>query len=297
MASTLRQNRFWWRYVSNTKRTWRSWQAPRCYTDSIRIGQEIAEQGIVVGPSDRFLSTEGGKLLTEARELVLGISRSDEVQAIVARGMSDDTLNYVIPLVRFENEHSADSPLVRLALDKKLLEIVSCYLGLWPRLYRISAWLNFPTAGKAQKSQLWHRDRHDLKIVKVFIYLVDVDENCGPFTYIPATHRHQAQAELGLKQDDKNITDEEMSLKLPAHSWQICTGPPYTMILADTMGYHRGGKPTKGNRILITFTYTSGTPFKDGRFRVTGQPAWNMDGIQSEALRLILLTSSVAPIA
>src|SRR5215203_3538788 len=35
--------------------------------------------------------------------------------------------------------------LLKIALGRKLLEIVSAYLGLWPRLHSIGAWLNFPT--------------------------------------------------------------------------------------------------------------------------------------------------------
>jgi hypothetical protein len=56
------------------------------------------------------------------------------------------------------------------------------------------------------------------------------------------------------------------------------------MILADTVGYHRGGKPTNGNRILITFTYTSGAPLSDRRLQVSGRPTWVMDDRQRLAL-------------
>jgi hypothetical protein len=59
------------------------------------------------------------------------------------------------------------------------------------------------------------------------------------------------------------------------------------MILADTTGYHRGGKPVKGNRILITYTYTSGTPFKSRKHsihRENGVPAWMVEDIQMHAL-------------
>ena len=92
-----------------------------------------------------------------------------------------------------------DSPLLRLALDEKLLEIVSLYLGMWPRLQSIAAWLNFPSPDQAKHSQLWHRDPEDIKLLKVFIYLDDVDANRGPFSYIPKTHpfglRSAAQSE------------------------------------------------------------------------------------------------------
>jgi hypothetical protein len=71
---------------------------------------------------------------------------------------------------------------------------------------------------------------------------------------------------------------------LPKESWITCTGPANTMIIADTVGFHRGGKPTKGTRILITFTYTSGTPLTKRALQITERPAWIAHPIQSFAL-------------
>jgi hypothetical protein len=70
-------------------------------------------------------------------------------------------------------------------------------------------------------------------------------------------------------------------------AWLACTGSAQTMILADTTGYHRGGKPVTGDRILITFTYTSGTPFKNRKYSVrrgNSRPVWMSDDIQTYAL-------------
>ena len=201
----------------------------------------------------------------------------------MARGMSDHGKHYTVPLVGFDQEHSLNSPLVKLALDRKLLEVVSAYLGLWPQLHAISAWLNFPTKNAPQQAQLWHRDREDVRTIKVFIYLTDVNDNNGPFSYVPTTHR-RGHASMGPKGQDRDITDGEMNKAFPADSWITCTGPAHTMIIADTVGYHRGGKPTEGDRILVTFTYTSGAPSKAPRSKLRGSPMWNMSEIQRYAL-------------
>ena len=210
---------------------------------------------------------------------------------MVARGRSDNPhgKGYLIDLFPWDQEHNANSALLRLALDPNLLKAVSLYLGLWPRLDGISAWLNLPTGGDPMESQLWHRDPEDIKIVKAFIYLNDVDENCGPFCYIPGTHPFgELAAIVPEHKHPTRVLDHEMQTVFPINSWLTCTGPARTMILADTVGYHRGGKPTRGNRILITFTYTSGTLFKpyDGRgLRVSGTPPWVKRGLQEYALR------------
>ncbi len=66
------------------------------------------------------------------------------------------------------------------------------------------------------------------------------------------------------------------------------TGPAGTMILADTRGYHRGGKPMVGRRILITLTYTSGAPITSRRIWVSGAPTWVDSAMQRAAVKPLL---------
>jgi hypothetical protein len=259
--------------VSNGLRTYKASQRPPYYTDSSRIAEQLKGRGIVIGACNEFLSKGGQEALLEASDLVLGMSRQTDVQDKIG-AVSKSKKDYLVPLVPWDHKHSANSPLLRVAIDDKLLEIVSLYLGMWPRLHAIGAWLNFPSADPPKQSQLWHRDPEDLKLVKAFIYLVDVDENRGPFCYIPQTHPFGPKAALVPKHDDpKRIADHEMAASISSDSWISCTGPAKTMILADTVGYHRGGKPTVGNRILITFTYTSGAPHDRRILRVDGKPS------------------------
>jgi hypothetical protein len=160
-------------------------------------------------------------------------------------------------------------------LDTKLLEIVASYIGLWPSLYSIGAWPHFPTAQAPKASQLWHRDPEDLKIVKAFIYLMDADEEHRPFCYIPGTQSFGKRAnQVPVHKDSMRITDEEMVTVIGPENWMTCTGPMGAMILANTVGFHRGGHAKKGYRVLITFIYTSGTPFKRRKVGVKESPAW-----------------------
>ena len=122
-------------------------------------------------------------------------------------------------VVPWDLPHLPDSPLLKVALDKTLLEIVSAYLGMWPRLHAVGAWLNFPTEDDAKEAQLWHRDPEDLKIIKVFIYLNDVNAENGPFCYIPNTHPFSSGAgTVPLHKDKKRILDDEMISVLPKNS-------------------------------------------------------------------------------
>ena len=47
----------------------------------------------------------------------------------------------------------------------------------------------FASTRPARDSQLWHRDpANDEHLLKVFVYLTDVDEGAGPFMYAAGTH-------------------------------------------------------------------------------------------------------------
>jgi hypothetical protein len=157
---------------------------------------------------------------------------------------------------------------------------------MWPALHSIGAWLNYPTETPAASSQLWHHDPEDLKLVKVFIYLEDVGEENGPFTYVPKTHPFGRKVlEADKLEKKERLGNDQISGLFPPEDWRVCTGPALTMVLADTLGYHRGGKPSAGTRTLITFTYTSGTPLVQPSIWLRGTPDWISSDIQRVAVK------------
>jgi hypothetical protein len=277
---------YWrWRYIDNARRTVGEWLSRDSKDEHVaQVAQEILEMGIVVGPADSYLSEEGRKALVQASASVRELTQRSEMKAILANGLETKGKDYLVRVVPWELEHAPDSPLLKLALDRKLLEIVSAYLGMWPRLHAVGAWLNFPTEDDAKEAQLWHRDPEDLKIIKVFIYLSDVGPENGPFCYIPKTHPFSSGAgTVPIHKDKTRILDDEMMSAIPRESWIACTGPAHTMIIADTVGYHRGGKPATGTRLLITFTYTSGAPLVKRTLPMMA-PTWITHRIQAYAL-------------
>jgi hypothetical protein len=54
----------------------------------------------------------------------------------------------------------------------------------------------------------------------------------------------------------------------------VCTGKPGTVILCDTTGFHKGGHPTRGLRLLFHWVYTTdaGVMFNGKRYKITGTP-------------------------
>jgi len=100
--------------------------------------------------------------------------------------------------------------------------------------------------------------------MKFFIYLTDVSNDNGPFSYVPKTH--------GLRRPEKYIRwlfwEIFHSRKYLYHyqlDQRICeleevkiTGQAGTIFCADTTGYHRASTPLAGERDVFVVSYTRG---------------------------------------
>ncbi|MCE9584110.1 MAG: hypothetical protein K8T20_16625 [Planctomycetes bacterium] len=242
--------------------------------------EDMTNDGITVQPSSAILSPQGQAALQEVKKTLLAKCATTEVlDAMAGRAKSGAKKPFMVHLI--QSTVDADSAYARLALDEPVLKIVARYLDLVPLWYSLSGWINFPTEDDAIQSQLWHRDPEDRQLLKVFFYLNDVDEKTGPFSYVMGSHSRSKEGFKTPKyMDRKRVSDQDMDATYPRSRWKQCTGPADTMILADTIGFHKGGKPERGSRILVTMTYTSGKPLEGRKILIEGKPHWEMTELQ-----------------
>jgi hypothetical protein len=144
------------------------------------------------------------------------------------------------------------------------LGIVNSYYGMLTKLRSFNVWYNFPTQEDARESQLWHRDPEDRLILKMFVYLTDVDEKTGALSYVPGTHNQGtlkiAPRSTLIKEGRltvRRVDDLHMNAAVPKELWVTAVGPKGTVVLVDTRGYHKGGLVLEGERIVYTCMFTS----------------------------------------
>ncbi|QLE57230.1 2OG-Fe(II) oxygenase [Nostoc sp. TCL26-01] len=143
-------------------------------------------------------------------------------------------------------------------LQQRLLNIVENYLGL-PVAYHGAYFRRDIISPVQKKSRLWHLDKEDRKMFKVIVYLNDVNEDSGPFQYIPKLFTSSIAE--SLRYDDNYITDEIMQQVISSANWKSCTGIAGTVVFADTANiFHKGKLPVSSERFSIFFDYTSRTP-------------------------------------
>jgi len=78
--------------------------------------------------------------------------------------------------------------IIEVALSRPILEIACDYFGTVPRLDAIDLWVTPPKTGEGEPfgSQLYHLDKPEQHYVSFFINVFDVEDEHGPFTYLPA---------------------------------------------------------------------------------------------------------------
>lgn len=146
-------------------------------------------------------------------------------------------------------------------LNERLLKIVECYLGLPVAYDGASCFLSVPN-GKEIGARAWHRDREDRRMVKVCVYLSDVDEESGPFQCLEPDFNTQVCN--AIKYRYKSVSDREMEQFSASRTqeWVSCTGKGGTIIFVDTARfYHRGKPPTQKQRTAVFFSYFSRRPW------------------------------------
>jgi hypothetical protein len=257
-----------WRYLANWK-PWIAYQRTRKPLDAIQadIVAQLERDGIAITSVEEFF---GNSRLFEELEIAVQQRERDMADEIhkarEGRGQPNRVKSYLIKLLGALPVLDPNDIFARLALHPRVLDVVNGYYGMFARLRHYNVWHNFPSQDEPRESQLWHRDPEDRYILKMFVYLTDVDHGAGPLSYAPGTHARGAvtanpQAHIvheGPRQRETQRTnDDQMRVLVPEEKWLTATGPKGMVVFADTRGYHKGGLVRERDRIAYLCTFTS----------------------------------------
>lgn len=143
-------------------------------------------------------------------------------------------------------------------LEERLLNIVENYLGL-PSAYHGVYFRRDLANGVSGRTRLWHLDKEDRRMVKIIVYLRDVNEGNGPFQYLSSQLTPSIIQILGY--DYGIITDARMQQVVPLSQWTSCIGAAGTVIFVDPARiFHRGKMPIDADRFTLFFDFSSREP-------------------------------------
>jgi hypothetical protein len=140
-----------------------------------------------------------------------------------------------------------------------ILNGVMRYLGDVPLLQGVKLFWT-PKNEKMVSSQQWHLDGGDIRQLKLFLYLNDIDEGAGPLTIIPAEESRQVVKKLNYVKG--KLPDDQVANLVPRDKWISLTGSAGTLVVCDTSScFHFGGRARDGERLFLEFHYSTSAPF------------------------------------
>ncbi len=199
-------------------------------------------------------------------------------------------------------ETSESMPTTRKLLSDKYFLSLMMYCGnvLKHPMFFSHCVKNGTHAAEADPQKSFHSDTFH-PTMKAWLFLDDVDETNGPFVYVPGSHRpsvrrlsweyrnsvkgpelenrYARRGSLRISADElRNLGFEEpITFNVPAN----------TLIIADTMGFHRRGDAAANSSRLALYAYSRSNPFNPfpGLF-----PRWRAR-LEQRATRRALLRS------
>ena len=263
-ARTFRDSPFKWRYIDNLSPLIKYSVKPKALSGEARsVLTDLNRDGIAITTARKLLSdfTYYQELKTEVERIEQKLAQELDQARKNAEGVAEHK-TFIFNLLGDRPTLDPQDVMVRFALQRELLQLANAYFGMLTHFRFYNVWHTFATQAPARCSQLWHRDPEDHLILKVFVYLSDVDEGAGPFTYAPGTHlkgRIHKEPEYFRETNHraKRSEDEQMAAVVPPERWIKGLGDAGTIIFADTRGYHKGGLARTHDRIMYNCMFTS----------------------------------------
>lgn len=147
--------------------------------------------------------------------------------------------------------------------EQRLLNIIENYLSLPVAYHGVHLRKDFANENQFA-TLLWHRDVEDRRVLKIIVYLSDVEAKHGPFEYVPLAYTSKTQLSYYRIQRKihriAGIDDETLNKIVPKSAWKSCPGPAGTVIFADTRRLLHHGTLRTEERSTLFFVYTANPP-------------------------------------
>jgi hypothetical protein len=176
---------------------------------------------------------------------------------------------------------------LRLALDERLLSIASAYLGGPAAIGGSNLRRSFRNSLTEFDTLWFHSDPNSPRILKVFFYLTEVDENSGPFCHVRGSHKKKFKN----WRVSYRLTDNDIHRHYSDTDIRLALGSPGSVVLADTTGFHRGTKCKSHDRDMLTINYVLEPEF-GGKAEVPLVPSdFKMDDLSDAQRRALDFTA------
>lgn len=165
-----------------------------------------------------------------------------------------------------------NKPLMALATNKKIISIISDYMGTIPILFYVGVWYTRPiNDSNSQGSQLFHFDREDFLQIKLFIPIEPIKNNSGPMNVISANDTSyfvkKKFMQLNIVNKKDRFPDEQINSTFKQQVVKKLTAKIGELIFVDTTNcLHFGSRNCDKGKYHITLQYLTPYSRKLGSF-------------------------------
>lgn len=172
--------------------------------------------------------------------------------------------------VNFTNDPIACKTFYELFTDKYFINMAQNYFNEMPLLTEIKL-LHSPITNDEifTGSQLFHSDFDDSELMKIFIYLNDVDSESGPLEIVSKSITKEIISKSKyrwgqIKQNYKSHDDNLLNLYPNSNIITPLVGDEGTVSIVDTVNcLHRGSRNPTKERLVLYATYSTRTSFRN----------------------------------
>ena len=224
---------------------------PKLDANEQNIVDQLEQNGVCITSLDALSIADSHKLLEAAQPITDELAQQSRLPSHAGKHTLMANADHLL----------AHSEIIRWGLSERLIKIVESYLGL-PVGYGAVSFYYSVADGRDVGPRIWHRDKEDWKMVKIAVYLNDVDEFGGPFQCVKSDVNKFLIENLPQYKGFTNLELEQLlKTNNPADCLTSCVGKTGTVIFTDTSKYyHRGKPPSKSDRSAIFFHYFSHRP-------------------------------------
>ena len=228
-------------------------QSPTLEDWEERILAELSEKGYTV-VEDYWPRRRVESVKARLEETVDEIGEDKDFESGAYLRVKKDG-DYDVGVCRIWHVDKYDADLKRFRYDPWVLKMAQAYYKIPFYSGMLIYQKNLPTT---ETTRYYHVDSWE-KEFKAFMYLDDIDEEGGPFTYLAGSHRNHylrlKKQVFGNKDGPQtSFYDEDLGDLLSGES-KLC-GTAGSLILANTRGLHRGSPQIGCSRsVLVNYIY------------------------------------------
>ena len=203
-------------------------------------------------------------------------------------GISQSELRKTLNFTAIDQPLLNVKSLLPIVFHQDLITLASHYYGCLPGVGGVNLRKSFANGLPETTTEIFHCDPNSLRFMKFFLYLNDVDEDTGPLCIVKNSFKRKFEGwnnsdENGLDRNwqYKRWSQEDIERIYGKENVKYVTANVGDLIIGNTVSFHRGTKPLKRDRLMLTIHISPHTEFfEEPKFKIKQQNFETLNDLQ-----------------